>query len=463
MAPAGKEEFLLLNDGRLVQGVISREGSVYVVKKQIGVMRFNKKQVEGAFGSLEDAYQSKLNQLPEDDPAERIKLARWCLNNHLDAEAKAQLVKVLEISPDHGPAQAMLSKLDLAENSRRTRVDPAVRQTGAEEITEDRAGARDSAVLRGAERGMGITRLPVIFDLPQPVAIRRADEFARFIHPVLQLKCAKCHNAGYEGTFQLVPVVNPRQLTQDALRANLDATLRLIDPENPAKSELLSSTLRPHGSGQRKHPIFEGSNNRAYQILATWVNSLGSRSSRVDPSIKTVSTRGEGESERFGSDRSRPAGSSLESTVPGLSPAAGSGASSNTLDPRKNPALRFRPGQGWESEDLTKGDPEEFPLPYMLGGPKPTSTKKAGLPEPKSFASQSTLKSSMPGGLSSTPQSKTSRDRAETPKPRSETPTLPIPNEDEPIQVKKSKKPAKIDPAILEKLLQRNSNRSPDQ
>ena len=150
VTPASREEFLLLTDGRLIQGVISREGSVYVVKQTIGVMRFPKKLVEGSYGSLREAYRYKLAQLPEEDPAERLKLAKWCLNSHLTAEAKAQLLKVLEISPEHLPAQAMLSKLELSEGARANRIDPAVQQTSGEEVAEDRAGC---ARLGRAERG----------------------------------------------------------------------------------------------------------------------------------------------------------------------------------------------------------------------------------------------------------------------------------------------------------------------
>ncbi len=294
-APERREQFLLLTDGRMIHGVISREGSLYVVKQTLGTMRFPKRLVEGSFGSIRDAFRHKEQRLPEEDPAERVKLARWCLNFQLTVEAKEQLLKVLEISPDHGPAQAMLANMEYTEKRQANQFDPEVRQTAAEEVAEDRAGAQDSVVLRGAERGMGLTGLPVIFNLPRPLAIRRAEEFARYIQPVLQLKCAKCHNAGYEGTFQLVPIATPRQQTPDALRANLDATLRLVDPENPAKSELLSSTLRPHGLGAKKRPILTGSNDRAYQILAAWVNGLRPpQYSEPDRQVRGPSRRGSG-------------------------------------------------------------------------------------------------------------------------------------------------------------------------
>ena len=152
--------------------------------------------------------------------------------------------------------------------------DPEVRQTGADEMNDLRPSALDSAVLRRAQRELGISNLPVIFDLPVPDAIKRAEEFARYINPLLQVNCAKCHDGEYDGAFQLVSTKRRSDHTPDALRANLDATLRLVDPKNPARSELLSSTLRPHGRGQRPRPIFPGSNDPTYQILARWVQNL---------------------------------------------------------------------------------------------------------------------------------------------------------------------------------------------
>ena len=272
--------------------------------------------------------------------------------------------------------------------------------------------------------------------------------------PCCNSRCARCHNAGYEGAFQLVPVANNRQLTADALRANLDATLRLIDPENPSKSELLSSTLRPHGSGPRKHPIFEGSNNRAYQILATWVNSLGTQKSRRDPAVKIAAGRADDEPERFGADRSRPAGSSLEAAMPGISPGAG------RLDPESAPAFRFKSGQGWESEDLSKSDPAEFPIPYMLGGPKPSAAKKNDGTETKSTALPSAPKTR---GSAILPKDNVSPGAVDPAKVKSDDKVSRTADPTDPGTVKKPKKPAKIDPAILEKLLQRNANRTPDQ
>ena len=269
---------MLLNDGRIIKGVLSEEDGMIIVTQPIGAMRFPKKRIERVFPSMQEVYKYKLEQLPEDDFQERIKLARWCLEQKMEPEARQQLEAILERNPKHVQAKAMLVSLDQADVRLSNRMrDPGVRQTGGEQaqpVAGDRPGMLDASVISGARRGMGISGLPVIFDLPPAQAVKRAEEFNRYVHPVLQTYCARCHNERSDGTFQLVQIKSQIDRTPEALRANLDATLRLIDRENPTRSELLSSSLRPHGRGPNTRPIFQGSNDKAYQILATWAKNL---------------------------------------------------------------------------------------------------------------------------------------------------------------------------------------------
>ena len=143
----------------------------------------------------------------------------------------------------------MLASLDQAQVrlANRSR-DPDVQQTGAEMVRApaERPNALDTAVIYGARRGMKISDLPIVFDLPPSLAVKRTEEFARYVHPVLQVYCARCHNESYDGDFRLVQFKTKLDRTKDAaLRANLDATLKLIDRENPPRSELLASSLQP--------------------------------------------------------------------------------------------------------------------------------------------------------------------------------------------------------------------------
>ena len=179
-------------------------------------------------------------------------------------------------------------------------------------------------MLRNAQRGLGINDLPVIFDLPLPLAIKRTEEFTRFVHPVLQARCANCHDGQYDGQFQLVPIKNRADRTPNATRANLDATLRLVDPKNLSHSELLSSTLRPHGNGAKPRPIFAGSNDKAYKILAEWVNHLAAPKESDTLASGEASRVHEKNDEVFAVDRNRTntarsnkvAGAGADATMP---------------------------------------------------------------------------------------------------------------------------------------------------
>ena len=458
------ERYLLLTDGRLIRGLISQDEDTYTVTQKVGVIRYPKRQVERAFGSVQEAYLYRLERAPEDDPAERLRLARWCLSHHLDKEARMLLEQVVEISPDHGPARAMLTKIQQAEAARiariESKVDDEIRQTGGEAIAEDRPGALDAAVLKGAEKRMGITGLPVIFDLPQAMAVSRAEQFKQYVHPVLQAYCAKCHNDDYQGPFHLVAVKNVRRNSPDAIRSNLDASLRLIDRENPVRSELLSSTLRPHGTGGRKRPIFSGSNDRAYQILAAWVTSL-----RPQSNAETMSTTAgrtpAGSAEAFATDRLRAGADPSDELTRGTPPGD-----------RRPPAMRrptvqgdglrsyrFVEGQGIVPEDPNQSDPREFPVPYMLGGPRPTvpaaSPNKANRPSrvPASEAAEQGI--SPDSGLPELDEPRmpvSTRDPAIPDAPRSGSTSTQATSA-------VRKKPVKIDPKILERFLQKSAGR----
>ena len=257
---AVRDRYVLLTDGKLIPGIVSETESEYVIEQRVGTMHFPKKRVEGAFDSVRKAYEYRLSQLPDRDSEERMKLALWCLHLKLTVEAGQLLESVLELNPKNTQAKAMQVSLAQAEKRLERQRDPEVRRTDGERPADGRPDALDSAVLRNAQRGLGVKDLPVIFDLPLPLAIKRTEEFTKYVHPLLQVYCAKCHDAQYQGEFQLVSTKARADRTSNALRANLDATLRLIDPANPSRSELLSVTLRPHGLGTKPRPIFPGSN-----------------------------------------------------------------------------------------------------------------------------------------------------------------------------------------------------------
>ncbi|MGC8640649.1 MAG: hypothetical protein ACP5XB_12310 [Isosphaeraceae bacterium] len=459
---AKQPQVVLLADGRVIIGVVSEEDGMVIVTQPIGVMRFPGRKVEKVFASLKEVYAYKLEQFPENDFDERINLAKWCLSKHMEPEAREQLEAILQMSPKHPEARAMLLSLDQAKaRLAMRRRDPAVRQTAAEEVRRapaERPGVLDASIYSGALRGMGIPNYPVIFDLPQPVAMKRFDEFGRYVHPVLQKYCARCHNERYEGSFQLISFKNKIDRTPAALRANLDATLQLVDRDNPAHSDLLSSALRPHGRGPNPRPIFKGSNDGAYQILATWINRLQSRkpSGEVVPASLTSDRADSGEA--FARDRGGLANDSIPAGPPEKPFATG------RVEYKSLPPMRAIPGQHRLVAD-TNADPDEFPLPVAAGEgrpqgvpgperprvPQPTSTPTPRVPQPTSTPTLPPLPS-----MTSEPAANARVNSAaglDTGSGQTDTPGTVS---------KKPSKPIKLDPKLLQRALQmKNQYRTP--
>ena len=86
------------------------------------------------FASIREVYAYKIEQFPENDFDERINLARWCLAQKMEPEARQQLEAILEHSPKHPQAKAMLDSLDQAQARLAMRGrDPAVQQTAESE------------------------------------------------------------------------------------------------------------------------------------------------------------------------------------------------------------------------------------------------------------------------------------------------------------------------------------------
>ncbi|AGA28001.1 hypothetical protein [Singulisphaera acidiphila] len=366
VAPTPSHAVLLLTNGRLCEGTISENGTDYVVHTKFGTLSYPKRDVEKRAGSVREVYEYLLERLPARDPDEHMKLALWCLNQKMKPEATAQLKEVVKLSPAHAQALSMLEKIGGAEE-REAHRDPAFT------LANNRPEEFDSALAGRAQRGLEISALPPIPGLPKALGVKRADEFSRHIDPILQNRCSKCHNEQFAGTFQLIRYKTKADRTREARSANLDAVLALIDMENPAKSEFLSTTLRAHGNGANARPIFRGASDQEYRTLSTWVNSL-----RVNPAPTNIAaqpsrigTPAPSEGEVFA------AGRSGQMPLPPLTPTPAS-PTAGRFDPSVSigvPPPAFTAEQ-LEAIEYQKTHPDvnpggQFPSPFAVSGARP--------------------------------------------------------------------------------------------
>jgi hypothetical protein len=463
---------LTLYDGKVYQGKIQVDDTGYSVVQNGGVLRFRKDLVEGAFGSLEEAYRFKAARVPARDPDERFKLARWCLTHGLNAEAREQLAAVLELSPGNVQIQNMIVNIDNAARRAAFRDDALVRTGGvgapspsavSDGATASPPGELDPRVVRSG-RPLGAAGLPVIFDLPTTQAVLRADEFTRDISPILNRACARCHNEKYQGDFQLIPVKTRRDLTPSVARANLEAALRAVDPESPARSELLTRSLVPHGPSQR--PIFRGATDPDYQRVAAWVRSLR-RSAVSEPSpSQSLAPPASWTPPRFGPAEAGPSPSpaadsggfaterNRPSVLPGATPpaAAGAGDGRPAAPASPNPVTPAPPGQflaGSGSGMQPYAPPNtDFPVPYMMGGPRPKPAETPGQARPQAQAQAKPMgpaPAELPPLPGPSPAPPATAAPASPSPPATKAVAAPTP--------KPARKPVQIDPALLERAL----------
>jgi hypothetical protein len=204
---------------------------------------------------------------------------------------------------------------------------------------------------------------------------------------------------------------------------------------------LLSSTLRPHGKGARPRPIFPGSNDKAYKVLAEWANHLvapneGDGAPHREPSRDSAES-----DEVFAVDRNR-----STAVLPTKDAAALT---------RMPASARYATAPGGPVIRQDPSDPQEFPIPFAVSGVKPK------LPPLKDSAKASAKRPS-------------AADALKAPGARASTKPPPLPDDDDddaPAPPKRKSgtdagktpaKPISIDPKLLEKALQnRNANRPP--
>ncbi|WP_165247480.1 hypothetical protein [Paludisphaera soli] len=433
---AAAEKLVLLLDGRFVKGVVTEdeEEDKVIVTQPVGAMTFPAGKIERIFATMAEVHAYKRDQVPDDDMDEQLKLAQWCLANGMPAEAQEHLALILKIDPKHLRATAMKTSITMAEArlAKRQQMDAGVQQAGAE-VVDTSPAALDMAVVLGARRRMGNNDLPLVFDLPPNAALRRFQEFSNYVHPVLQAYCAKCHAERYDGEFQLVHVRNKAEQTPEAVRANLDAALRLVDREVPGRSELLASSLRPHGRGPNTRPIFPSSNDRAYQILSMWVSNL--RSKPVPNPLAGAPARpATADEEAFAVDRSR-----ISRSTVAVEPVVAEGgfvAPPPAHRVIQTPDMRYVPGQGMVEDESGGAD---APVPFAVSGVMPKLPPEG------------------PAGAQAAPA--IPRPRSAAPVSAPDAPPLPTADveddeDDLPPPPKKPSKPLKLDPEMLRRTLQ---------
>jgi len=110
LAPAAHADRLTLSDGRVVEGVVSKEGEVYRVASRFGEAEFPAKDVTAwAKGeTVESEWRRRAAALLPDDHAGRAALSTWLVEAGRVDEGAALAQAVVEADPENAVAHAVL-------------------------------------------------------------------------------------------------------------------------------------------------------------------------------------------------------------------------------------------------------------------------------------------------------------------------------------------------------------------
>lgn len=418
----------LLKKDRLVEGRLTEEPDGYVIEQQSAsnpgrTARFKipKGELVASYADMETFYQHKRSEIAENDPHEHMMLARWCLSHGLKDHAHEHLEVVNRLLPGSREAQAMLtnlkSQVEREQVAAQAPADSAVRMASTTAGDVDGpaklpADIRREAIQQARETFSG-RGAPVVFDLPPALAMKRAQEFNQGVHLVLQNKCASCHHERSGSSFQLIQVQRRSDHTKEVTLFNLDAVLRLVDPEEPSHSQLLVSSLMPHKPNNR--PILMGQNDRNYRILSAWVHSLKSNGTLGDPAAMPQGFASNAPGAGQAGNGERFAGNRPEAAIPATNagampggPALGIGATPPMEFPTEavapqgkgvGPAIPGAPTAPMISERGTAGPP----IPGMGSLPAGAAPVPAPAPAAASPAAAPGLPDAPPATKSSAP------------------------------------------------------------
>ncbi|REJ91486.1 MAG: hypothetical protein DWQ34_01640 [Planctomycetota bacterium] len=259
----GETRYLVLFDGRVMQGRITERPGGYMLDSQRGRMVIPHDFIRLTAVSLEEAYQKQRDNMTKPGAGDHIALARWCNANRLYIEAEEQLTAALKLEPQRSEARQLLKRVVQA-------------AAEAEERSWKNSGF-DTIEARPGRSAPGISN-------------EATEEFARRVQPLLVNKCgnATCHGRASSNTFRLENVKagsRHQRLESDRNLRNILAQLNLDSPysspllRKPQDNESLVHRgifFGPRGEDQRK-------------ILNDWVELVASQQSESPVAPQTPS------------------------------------------------------------------------------------------------------------------------------------------------------------------------------
>lgn len=247
---APREGVLLLRNGHVMRGGITRAGDFYVLTLgKTGEVRLPATDVEAQCVDLEDAYRYQAALLTAKKADPHLTLAEWCLRHGLPRQAEEQMEFARQLEPANGRISQIQLRLKLA------------------------AGAPPPGNARatGSSTTVGSEQLEeTLKELPKG----SVEKFSVIVQPMLINRCGAngCHGPASKSNFHLLRPSSGQVMSKRFTQRNLFSVLPYIDRKNPEESRLLTLPQERHGNTLT--PIFDKKSQRQFDDLLAWAKHL---------------------------------------------------------------------------------------------------------------------------------------------------------------------------------------------
>ena len=250
---------VLLRDGGVLAGEITRSADRYVVSRGGGEINVPFANALLVCNSLEEAYEQQRAAIPHPTVEDHLKLAEWCLRHAIYPQAERELNDVRSSDPRHPKLALLERRLAVGLQAHAAKVPPRRPPANDEKGEPERKAA---AIVASADQFDSLAE-----QLP-PGAVQL---FVRKVQPILVNNCTTsgCHQAGDEQSFQLDRALLHGLSNRRSTMQNLEATLALVDREKPEHSRLLTTPRRAHGG--MEDPLFGPRHAQMVAHLVDWV------------------------------------------------------------------------------------------------------------------------------------------------------------------------------------------------
>jgi hypothetical protein len=230
---------LLLQNERALEGDIERVGDQYRVRRTVGETWVPAGKALCLCQTLAEAHEQLRARANLADADERLRLANWCRQYGLRAQALAEVREAVRLRPGHEPSQRLLANL---EQSAWQKPPPP-----AAPPSEPESPALADVDLTADALGLFSTR----------------------VQPILMNACANCHATGRGGAFKLTRAYGIGTADRQTMRRNLAAVIGQLNVRQPQASPLLTKSVSVHGA--MAQAPFRNRQAPAYRTLEEWV------------------------------------------------------------------------------------------------------------------------------------------------------------------------------------------------